>query len=119
MSLNLNSLMVGTMQLEAMKAFYERIFEKTPDWADERYCGWQVGNCWFSLGEHSEATGSAKEPGRILMNFETKDVQTEYLRMVAAGAKSVKEPYDIGGGQIATLEDPDGNYFQLMTPWEG
>jgi predicted enzyme related to lactoylglutathione lyase len=22
------------------------------------------------------------------------------------------------GGWIATFADPDGNYFQLMTPWE-
>jgi len=31
----------------------------------------------------------------------------------------VREPYNPGGapdGLIATFEDPDGNYFQLMSP---
>jgi len=30
----------------------------------------------------------------------------------------VKEPYEMGKLWIATLADPDGNYFQLMSPWE-
>jgi predicted enzyme related to lactoylglutathione lyase len=28
----------------------------------------------------------------------------------------IREPYAIGDGWIATLADPDGNYFQLITP---
>jgi predicted enzyme related to lactoylglutathione lyase len=36
--------------------------------------------------------------------------------MKAAGAVVIKEPYDMQGGWIATLADPDGNYFQLVTP---
>ena len=41
--------------------------------------------------------------------------------MKAAGAIVVTEPYGFDGypdAMIATLEDPDGNYFQLMTPME-
>lgn len=30
----------------------------------------------------------------------------------------VKEPYELQGMWIATFADPDGNYFQLMSPWE-
>ncbi len=39
--------------------------------------------------------------------------------MKAAGAVVIKEPYEMQGMWIATLADPDGNYFQLMSPWEG
>ena len=46
-------------------------------------------------------------------------MKEEYARMVKAGAKVIKEPYEMGGMWIATLADPDGNYFQLMSPWEG
>jgi predicted enzyme related to lactoylglutathione lyase len=28
----------------------------------------------------------------------------------------IKEPYEMEGGWIATLADPDGNYFQLVSP---
>ena len=42
-------------------------------------------------------------------------------RFVAAGAIVVREPYGFdqdpsGTDQIATLADPDDNYFQLMSP---
>jgi predicted enzyme related to lactoylglutathione lyase len=30
----------------------------------------------------------------------------------------VKEPYELQGMWIATFADPDGNYFQLTSPWE-
>jgi hypothetical protein len=37
------------------------------------------------------------------------------------GARVIKEPYgmdEMDVGLIATLADPDGNYIQLMTPFE-
>ena len=44
----------------------------------------------------------------------------DFERFKAAGATVVAEPYvfeDVPG-RIATFEDPDGNYFQLMSPME-
>ena len=41
--------------------------------------------------------------------------------MKAAGAMVITEPYTMDsepGAAIATFEDPDGNYFQLMSPME-
>ena len=41
--------------------------------------------------------------------------------MKAAGAIVIKEPYGFEGypdAMIATLADPDDNYFQLMTPMD-
>ena len=52
-----------------------------------------------------------------MINFETTQVKEEFERIKAAGAAVIREPYQIGGtGWIATLADPDGNYFQLTTP---
>ena len=76
------------------------------------------GDCFFSIGEHSEVKGVAKEPQRVLFNFETDEVEEEFERLRDLGAEVIKEPYEMGGGLIATFADPDGNYFQLMTPWE-
>jgi predicted enzyme related to lactoylglutathione lyase len=53
-----------------------------------------------------------------MFNFATEEVKEEYDRLVALGATSIKAPYEMGGAWIATLADPDGNYFQLMTPWK-
>jgi predicted enzyme related to lactoylglutathione lyase len=116
--LNLNSIMVGTMQPGAMAEFYEKVFEKKPDMKDGDWSGWKVGGCFFSVGEHSEMIGAAKDPGRIMFNLETEKVKEEFARIEKLGAGVIKEPYEMGGAWIATLSDPDGNYFQLMSPWK-
>lgn len=79
---------------------------------------WQAGNCALSIGEHSEVKGQAKEPSRIILNLETKQVQEEFERLRNLNVTVIKAPYEMGGGWIATLADPDGNYIQLMTPWD-
>lgn len=118
--LNLNSIMLGTQQPHVLGAFYEKIIGKPADMVEEGgWYGWQVGSTFLSVGEHSEMHGAAKDPGRVLFNFETKEVKEEFERMKAAGAAVIKEPYELQGMWIATLADPDGNYFQLVTPWEG
>ncbi len=118
--LNLNSIMIGTKQLKAMTAFYEKVLGQAPGMTDEEngFAGWQVGATYFSLLDHSEMTGGTKDPGRIMINFETTEVKEEFERIKSAGAKVIREPYDMGGGWIATLADPDGNYFQLINPME-
>jgi predicted enzyme related to lactoylglutathione lyase len=116
--LNLNSVMVGTMQPKIMVDFYTKVFGKEPDMQEGEWAGWSMGGCFFSVGEHSEVTGKSTAPARIMFNLETTEVQKEFDRMKEVGAEVVKEPYEMGEGMIATLADPDGNYFQLMTPWE-
>lgn len=63
--------------------------------------------------------GRAKDPGRVMINFETEQVREEFERIKSIGGTVVKEPYDMGGGWIATLADPDGNLFQLISPMVG
>ncbi len=117
-TLNLNSIMIGTAQPQVLAAFYEKVLGRSADMHEGGYYGWQVGNCFLSVGEHSEVQGPAKEPARIILNFETKAVQAEYERLKQAQVTVIKEPYELEGAWIATLADPDGNYIQLMTPWE-
>ncbi len=117
--LNFNSVMIGTKQTRALAAFYEKVFGKPPDMVDNEngFFGWQVGSNYLAVLEHSEMGGAAKDPGRVLLNFETTQVQEEFERIKALGATVVRAPYQMGGeGWIATLADPDGNYFQLVTP---
>lgn len=116
--LNLNSVMIGTKQSAALAAFYEKVLGKPADMVDQEngFWGWQVGSTYLSVLEHSEMGGSTKDPGRVMFNFETEQVKEEFDRITAAGATVIREPYDMGGGWIATLADPDGNYFQLVTP---
>ena len=116
--LNLNSIMIGTKQTQALVAFYEKVLGKPAEMVDTEngFYGWQVGNVYFGILEHSEMGGNSKDPGRVMLNYETSQVKEEFERIKTIGAAVIREPYDMGGGLIATLADPDGNYFQLIAP---
>ncbi len=118
--LNLNSFMLGTKQPKVLAEFYEKVLGKPADMTDPEhgYWMWQVGTVYFTVGEHSKMVGKTKEPGRMMCNFETSQVKEEFERIKALGAVVIKEPYELQGGWIATFADPDGNYFQLMSPFE-
>jgi predicted enzyme related to lactoylglutathione lyase len=116
--LNLNSVMIGTKQPKVLATFYEKVLGKPAEMVDEKngFFGWQAGAAYLSVLDHSEMVGRTKDPGRIMFNFETPQVKEEYERIKALGAVVIQEPYEMEGGWIATLADPDGNYFQLVTP---
>jgi predicted enzyme related to lactoylglutathione lyase len=112
--------MIGTKQTKVLAAFYEKVIGKPPDMTDNEngFFGWQVGNSYLGVLDHSEMGGNSKDPGRVMLNFETTQVQQEFDRIKAFGGSVIRAPYKIGEGWIATLADPDGNYFQLITPME-
>ena len=116
--LNFNNVMIGSAQPEVMGEFYTKVLDRPSDMKEEGWYGWHLGAAWLSIGGHSEVKGQAKDPQRVMLNFETKEVKEEFERIKGAGATVVKEPYEIQGMWIATFADPDGNYFQLMSPWE-
>ena len=116
--LNMNSVMIGTKQFDVLATYYEKVIGKPPDMVEREdgFVGWQVGNCYLGVLDHSEMGGNAKDPGRVMVNFETTQVQEEFDRIKALGGTVIRAPYKMDQGWIATMADPDGNYFQLMTP---
>lgn len=117
--MNLNSILIGSEDPKPLVEYYTKLFGE-PTWSDEGYTGWMLGSGAVSVGAHSEVKGKNTQPGRLLWNIETPDVKSEFDRLVAAGATVVTEPYTLGDGEmeatICTFSDPDGNYFQLMSP---
>jgi predicted enzyme related to lactoylglutathione lyase len=117
--LNFSSILVFSENPSELAAFYQKVFQKEPDWNDGGYTGFVVGGAAITIGPHDKVTGKSQNPERIMFNFETDDVEGEFDRIKELGAEVVAAPYGFeeeGGGKIATLADPDGNYFQLMTP---
>lgn len=106
------------MQPKIMIPFYEKVFGKKPDMVEGEWAGWQIGAAFFGIGHHSKMVGKSKEAGRVMFNLETADVKGEFNRIKELGAEVIKEPYEMGNMWIATFADPDGNYFQLMSPWK-
>jgi predicted enzyme related to lactoylglutathione lyase len=121
--LNFNSVLIGSDNPERLADFYRRIIGPAA-MEDGGYFGFQVGAGFLTLGPHDKVHGRNAAPERILINFETKDVKGEFERIKGLGAEVIAEPYQMGAdddqyqGSIATFADPDGNYFQLMTPMD-
>jgi len=113
--------MIGTSDPQALADFYSQVLEKEPDWKDGGWFGFSAGGFQFTIGHHDKVKGQASQPERIILNFDTKEVKAEFDRVKAIGATVIAEPYHMGDDEsmmIATFADPDGNYFQLTTPWE-
>ena len=121
--LNLNSIMLGSADPQTLAAFYEKVLQKKPDMVEDGWYGFSAGSCFISIGAHDKVKGKSTSPERMMFNFETTDVKGEFKRLKDLGATVVAEPYSMGEGEnvawIATMADPDGNYFQLVTPWNG
>jgi predicted enzyme related to lactoylglutathione lyase len=115
---NLNSILIGSENAQGLHDYYTKLFGK-PAWEGGDFKGWQIGSGWVTVGPHDQVKGKSSDPGRVIWNIETSDVKGEFDRLKAAGATVVHDPYQPGEAPemwIATLSDPDNNYFQLMSP---
>jgi predicted enzyme related to lactoylglutathione lyase len=119
--MNFNSILIGSEDPQRLADYYTRLFGE-PTWSEGGYIGWLIGSGAVTVGPHDQVHGKNAQPGRIIWNIETADVQGDFERFKAAGATVVREPYGYGEdaeqAQIATFADPDDNYFQLMSPME-
>ncbi|MEX1045958.1 MAG: VOC family protein [Actinomycetota bacterium] len=116
--MELNSVMIGSENPAALAEYYTKIFGKS-GMAEDGFWGWKIGSGWISVYAHSEVHGKNASPGRIMWNLESTDVPGDFERLKSAGATVVLEPYhpeQETSMWVATFSDPDGNYFQLMSP---
>jgi predicted enzyme related to lactoylglutathione lyase len=120
--LNFNSLLLFSGAPKKLVDFYGKILARKPKWEEGEFTVFEVGAGALVIGPHSKVRGLSKNPERMMFNLETNEVKGEFERMKGLGAKGIAEPYQMGEDQghwIATLSDPDGNYFQLVSPMKG
>ena len=117
--MDFNSILIGSEDPKRLTDYYTKLFGK-PKMEDSGYAGWQIGSGWLTVGPHDQVKGKNAQPGRLIVNIESADVKGEFAKLKAAGAKVVREPYRMEGWPpetwVATLADPDENYFQLVSP---
>jgi predicted enzyme related to lactoylglutathione lyase len=116
--MNLNSILLGSDNAPGLVEYYTKLLGEPT--SDGSYATWVIGNGGLSVGPHSEVHGKNDQPGRLIWNIESEDVPADFARMRDAGAIVVREPYQFEGSEywIATLADPDDNYFQLVSPFD-
>jgi predicted enzyme related to lactoylglutathione lyase len=119
--MKLSGVMIGSEQPKVLGEFYTKVLGE-PGFQQDDWYGFHVDGGNLMVGSHSEVKGSNKNPERIMFNFETDEVVKEFERIKGLGGTVVAEPYhpskDDDTIWLATLADPDGNYFQLATPWK-
>ena len=116
--MNFNSILIGSADAQRLVDYYTKLFG-APGFSDGGYTGWQLGSGFVTVGPHDQVNGKNAQPGRLIWNLETTDVAGDFERLKAAGAIVVREPYAFEpetAVSIATLADPDDNYFQLINP---
>lgn len=119
--MNFNSILLFSENPQKLSAFYQEVFQQKPVWDEGGYTGFQLGSGMIIIGPHDKVHGENKTPERLLINLETKDVEKEFERIEKLGAKVIAKPYHPDEEKkmmIATLADPDNNFFQLATPME-
>lgn len=122
--LKLNSVLLFSENPEKLVEFYKKVLGVDENWSGGDFTGLSAGDTELIIGPHSEVHGTAKEPARIMINFEVEDVMKEFERIKGMGTKVVAEPYHPmeddkdQEAKIATFEDPDGNYFQVASPFK-
>jgi predicted enzyme related to lactoylglutathione lyase len=119
--LNFNSILIFSENPKPLAEFYKKVFVVKPAWEMEGYTTFELGKGYITIGPHDEVKGKSKDAKRIMFNLETGELLKEFERIKKLDVKVIKEPEDPDKnpeGGIATFEDPDGNYFQLVSPWK-
>lgn len=122
MILGLESILIGSSNAKKLGKFYKDVLglkstEEMEFGEDNSYgIGFDLGKgAGLFVMDHSKVKGKSKLPDRIMFNLEVDDIEKEIKRLKKAKVKIVQDIYHVENyGMIATLEDPDGNYFQLV-----
>ncbi len=121
LGMKLSAVMLSSESPRELGKFYRDVvglkMNSEEEWSETEYgMDLDLGNgVSMYVSSHSEVKGKNENPSRFILNIEAEDIDVQTEEIKERGAKLVKEPYDIEGfGRIATFEDLDGNYFQLI-----
>lgn len=78
--------------------------------------GFQVGNVYLWIGQHSQVKGKNKDMHRHMFNFAVDSVSETYKELLAKGVKFHAEPFKAPtfNKYFATFYDLDDNLVQLI-----
>jgi predicted enzyme related to lactoylglutathione lyase len=93
-----------------MKAWYRNTFG-----VKENDMGaFEFGPVQLFIETHSEVSGPAKDPARIVINLDVDDCRGLEEHLQGQSVRWVRPVEQEPFGLIGTLADPDGNYVQII-----
>ena len=119
--MDFNSILIGSEDPARLAEYYTKLLGE-PAYAGRGYWAWKLGAGYVTLGPHSEVKGKNDSPGSA--HLEHRDRRREGRLRSDEGRRGDRRHRAVRvrsarpGSQIATFEDPDGNYFQLMNAIE-
>lgn len=119
---SIESIIIFSEDAKKLAEFYEKkvglkvVLEAEIGDVGEELYGFEVqSGGGFYVADHSEIKGKNKDSERILINFEVDDIEKETEKLEKHEVKKIRGIYHMQDyGLIATFEDIDGNYFQLV-----
>ena len=117
----LESILISSSNAKALAKFYKEVVglkqssEMEMGGKGEKAYEFELPGASVVVMDHSDIKGKNPQGARIMFNLEVDDIEKEFERVKKEDVKVVQEVYHIEGyGLIATFEDIDGNYFQLV-----
>lgn len=118
----LESILIGSQDAKRLADFYRKkaglklTMEAEIGEKGESVYGFESkGRSGIYIVDHSKAKGRNKNPERVIFNLEVDNIEKEVKRLGRAKVKKIQDIYHVENyGLIATFQDIDGNYFQLV-----
>lgn len=110
MTERVGSILLGSSQVDEMKRWYSRAFGLT----ENAMGAFDFEGFLVFIEEHSEVEGPAKEPARCIINLDVDDCRSLAAHLKDMGTRFVRPVEEEPFGLVATVQDPDGNYLQLL-----
>jgi predicted enzyme related to lactoylglutathione lyase len=111
--LGLRTAVYFTDNIEKAKDWYSNVLGIKPYFDEPFYVGFNVAG--YELGLHPTNDNQANVAATNAAYWGVNDVQVAFDMLIAAGATSVEEPSDVGGGiVVATVRDPWGNPLGII-----
>ena len=117
---NISAILIWSEDYRKLADWYQDKLELKPleemTHPDDIGVGFQVGNVYLWVGQHSKVKGPNKDIHRHMFNFVVDSVEAAYKRFEARGVKFLATPFKAPtfDKYFATFYDLDNNLVQLI-----
>jgi catechol 2,3-dioxygenase-like lactoylglutathione lyase family enzyme len=108
----LSSLLLASTDPDRLRSWYVKLLGTDPDHDGFLHCG----HVAILITGRDDVAPVTREPGRVILNYQVNDIASAARSLDSLGVTWVSpvEYRDEGGAWFGTVEDPDGNYVQLI-----
>jgi predicted enzyme related to lactoylglutathione lyase len=111
MSSGIQTIIYPVTDITRAKTLFNTLLGVEPVADQPYYVGYRVGDQDIALDPNGHAKGLTGPVGYCVVD----DIKARLQRLLDAGAESVQEIQDVGGGKlIASVKDADGNILGLL-----